>query len=185
MVLLQSKGKVSVLSLLDGTTLSEVSGQCGLIPSSTLAGERVYIPLDGTTAYELDPGGQLKQLWNSPRLRTGTASLVVGPDQILTMERNGVLNAFNPADGERIWQSRLEGGDPIEGGYWATPMLIGEHLYFFAENGQCRVIKVKADGLEVVHSFDFGETMLGSPAVADDAMYVRGDKHLWKIAQKP
>jgi hypothetical protein len=30
---------------------------------------------------------------------------------------------------------------------------------------------------------EFGETLLASPAVSGDAMYVRSDKHLWKIAE--
>ncbi len=182
LVLLQSKGKSSLLSILDGKSVSEVEGQCGLIPSSSLVGDRLYIPLDGTTAFDLDPSGQLKKVWNSPRLKTNTSSLVVAPDQILTIERNGVLNSFDAISGERKWQSRLADGEEIQGGFWATPIMIHDHFYFFAQNGQARVAKIKADGLEVVHKFDFGETMLGSPAISGDAMYVRGDKHLWKIA---
>lgn len=185
LVLLQSKGKTSLLSLLDGKTIAEAEGQCGLIPSSSLAGDRLYVPLDGTTAFDLDPGGQMKKAWNSPRLRSGTSSLVVAPDQILTIERNGVLNAFDSTTGERKWQSRLADGDEIQGGFWATPVMIGDHFYFFAQNGQSRVAKIKSDGLEVVHKFDFGETMLGSPAISGDAMFVRGDKHLWKISHVP
>lgn len=185
MVLLQSKGKTSLLSLLDGKTISEIEGQCGLISSSTLSGDRLYIPLDGTTAYDVDPSGQLKKVWNSPRLRASTSSLVVGGDQILTMERNGVLNAFDAKSGERQWQSRIADGDQIQGGFWATPIRIGDHFYFFAQNGQSRVAKIKPDGVDVVHSYDFAETILGSPAIAGDAMFLRGDKHLWKIANAP
>ena len=182
MILLQSKGRTSFLSVLDGTTVSEVEGQCGLIPSSSLSGERVYVPLDGTTAYDLDPSGQLKKVWNSPRLRSSTSSLVVGAEQILAMERNGVLNSFDTKSGERRWQSRIADGEQIQGGFWATPILIGDHFYFFAQNGQSRVARIKPDGVEIVHSFDFAETMLGSPAISGGAMYLRGDKHLWKIA---
>jgi len=68
---------------------------------------------------------------------------------------------------------------------WYQPVMIGDHFYFFAQNGQSRVAKIKSDGLEVVHKFDFGETMLGSPAISGDAMFVRGDKHLWKISHAP
>jgi outer membrane protein assembly factor BamB len=183
-ILLQSRGQISLLSLTDGKTMSEAKGECGLISSSSVAQNRLYVPLDGTTSFDIDPSGQLKKVWNSPRLRAGTASMVVTPDQILAMERNGVLNAFDLKTGERKWQSRLVEGAEIQGGFWATPIMIGEHFFFFAQNGQARVAKIKADGLEVVHKYDFAETILGSPAVAGDAMYVRGDKHLWKIAAR-
>jgi outer membrane protein assembly factor BamB len=185
LVLLQSKGKASLLSLLDGSSVAEVEGQCGLIPSATLTGDRVLLPLDGTTAYDLDPSGQLKKVWNSPRMRTGTSSLVVGADQVLTVERNGVMNAFDATSGERQWQSRIADGEEIQGGFWATPIRVRDHFYFFAQNGQARVAKIKADGVDIVHKYDFAETILGSPAISGDAMFVRGDKHLWKIANTP
>jgi outer membrane protein assembly factor BamB len=185
MVVLQSKGKASCLSLLDGATISEVEGQCGLISSESLSGERIYLPIDGTTAYDVDPSGQLKMAWNSPRLRAGTASLVIGGNQILAVERNGVLNSFDPSSGERQWQSRIADGEEIQGGFWATPIRVRDYFYFFAQNGQARVAKINSDGAEIVHKFDFAETILGSPAIAGDAMYVRGDKHLWKIANTP
>jgi outer membrane protein assembly factor BamB len=185
LILLQSKGKTSLLSLTDGATVAEAAGECGLIPSSSVEGDRVYAPLDGTTAFDIDPSGQMKKAWNSPRLRSGTASLVVSPSEIFAVERNGVLNAFDRQNGERKWQSRLADGAEIQGGFWTTPVMIGEHFYFFAQNGQARVAKIGAAGAEIVHTFDFGETILGSPAISGDAMYVRGDQHLWKIAHTP
>jgi len=35
---------------------------------------------------------------------------------------------------------------------------------------------------EIVATNEFGERVLGSPAVADDAIYVRSDSSLWKIS---
>lgn len=185
MVVLQSKGKASFVSLLDGKTVTEVEGQVGLIPSASLDGDRLYLPMDGTTAYDIDPSGQLKKVWNSPRMRTSTASLVIGADQALVVERNGVLNSFDTKSGERQWQSRIADGEEIQGGFWATPIRVRDHFYFFAQNGQSRVAKINPNGVEIVHKFDFGETLLGSPAISDNAMYLRGDKHLWKIANQP
>ncbi len=181
-VLLQSKGKLSVLQPHDGREVFSVAGQCGLISSASLVGSRVFAPMDGTTAYEVDPNGQLSVVWNSPRLRAATASLVISDDQILSIERTGVLSGFSLADGERKWQERILDADAAQGGFWATPVLVGDHYYFFGQSGQARVVEVGSEGAKVVHSYDFGETLLGSPAVVGDAMFVRGDQHLWKIA---
>jgi hypothetical protein len=34
-----------------------------------------------------------------------------------------------------------------------------------------------------VSSHEFGETILCTPAISGGALYVRSDKHLWKIGQ--
>ncbi len=43
-------------------------------------------------------------------------------------------------------------------------------------------MRLDADKGEIVSSHDFGETILGTPSIAGNALYVRSDKHLWKIA---
>jgi outer membrane protein assembly factor BamB len=182
-VLLQSKGKVSVIEPVEGKEVAMVEGQSALIPSASLVGERVYVPLDGTTAYDVDANGQLSKVWASPRLRASTASLVVADNQILSIDRTGVLAGFDLETGERKWQERILDTEAAQGGFWATPLLVGNHYYFFGQSGQSRVVEVSDAGAKVVHSFDFGETVLGSPAVSGNAMYVRGDQHLWKIAE--
>ena len=58
-------------------------------------------------------------------------------------------------------------------------------MYFFAQAGQAYVVELGANGEnpKVVHEHTFeDEVFLGSPAVANDAMFVRSDRFLWKIA---
>ena len=45
----------------------------------------------------------------------------------------------------------------------------------------CQVVRLGRKG-ELVGTSDFGEIIKASPAVVDDAMFVRSDRHLWKIA---
>ena len=49
------------------------------------------------------------------------------------------------------------------------------------DQGLVRVVKLGEQG-ELVGENDLGEPILGSPAVADGAIYFRSDAHLWKIA---
>jgi hypothetical protein len=37
---------------------------------------------------------------------------------------------------------------------------------------------------EVVARHELGEGVFGSPAIGDGALYIRGEKHLWRIAGK-
>jgi hypothetical protein len=45
------------------------------------------------------------------------------------------------------------------------------------------VVRISGEQGELLAESDFGEPVFGSPAVADGALFVRGEKHLWKIAE--
>ena len=120
----------------------------------------------------------MEELWNSPRIRPGTASGVVFEDKIYSLHRGGVLNIFNVSDGEPAGKVR------VGGSYWATPVVAGKHMYFFTQDGTLRVVELSADP-KVVHEHKFeNEVFLGSPAISNNAMYFRSDKSIWKVSDK-
>jgi outer membrane protein assembly factor BamB len=116
-------------------------------------------------------------VWRVDRLGPGTASPIIYENMIFTLNRTNVLLAADVKDGATKWQLRLEG--PIS----STPVAAGGHLYFFNEKGLGQVVKIGEESGELVSSHDFGEMILCTPAIADDALYVRSDQHLWKIAK--
>jgi outer membrane protein assembly factor BamB len=56
-------------------------------------------------------------------------------------------------------------------------------LYCVNQEGLAQVVDTAAEG-KIVSENAFGEQVLGTPAIADGALYVRGDGHLWKIERK-
>jgi hypothetical protein len=74
----------------------------------------------------------------------------------------------------------------LEGAYWSSPVLAGNRVYCFADNGNATVVQISSDGNkgEIVGRGTLGEKIQGSPAVADGALIVRSDSHLWKIGGK-
>ena len=87
--------------------------------------------------------------------------------------------AINWSSGEILSQVRLQGS------FWGTPALVGNKLYCISQEGLAQIVEFAADGRmgEVIGKGEIGEAIQCSPAVADGALYVRSDKHLWKIAQ--
>jgi outer membrane protein assembly factor BamB len=79
--------------------------------------------------------------------------------------------------GEMLWAVRLKGR------HWATPVFANGYLYCINQDGELRIVRLGAEEGEVVTVAVLGETIHASPAVADDAMYVRSDRYLWKIAK--
>ena len=109
-------------------------------------------------------------------------SSVVHDNKIYTLNRAGALSVYNSIDGEELGKVRVI----KDSQNWATPVVADNHMYFFAQGGQSYVVNLKSDSGDpvVVHEHTFeGEMFLGSPAVANDAMYVRSHKSLWKIAK--
>ena len=183
-VVLQSEKSFDVLDLKSGMPAFKTEGNVSTISSPAFANGKLYVPINGTTAYSVSGDGQLTEEWNSPKLRPRSMSSVVLGDKIYALTGSGVLASYSAIDGTEQQKLRVIKG----GSAWATPVVADGHMYFFAQGGQAYVVSLGSapgESPEIVHEHTFeDEVFLGSPAVANDAMFVRSDKFLWKIADK-
>jgi hypothetical protein len=115
--------------------------------------------------------------WNSSQLNPSPASPIVAGDRVYAVNGAGVLSCADLKDGKRLWQVR------IGGRHWSTPVLAGNRIFCVNADGKAKVVQLGESG-KIVGTNDFGETVLGSPAVSDGALYVRSNRYLWKIAEK-
>jgi outer membrane protein assembly factor BamB len=81
-----------------------------------------------------------------------------------------------------VWNLRL--GEA--GAIWSTPVIAGERLYVFTQDGDCFVVDVSKDVASkekrILARNSLGESVYGTPAISGNALYVRSYDHLWKIA---
>ena len=96
---------------------------------------------------------------------------------LFTVNRAGVVACADLKTGKRLWQLRLKGP------FTSSPVAAGGHLFFFNEKGLGQVVKPGAKSGTIAGEGDLGETILATPAIANGAVYVRSDGHLWKIAK--
>jgi hypothetical protein len=54
-------------------------------------------------------------------------------------------------------------------------------LYVFNEKGLGQVIDLNKPEGELTSEIDLGETILCTPAIAQRALFVRSDAHVWKL----
>jgi outer membrane protein assembly factor BamB len=148
---------------------------CAGIPSVTTRGSRIYLPANGLTVLDTD-GSAPSVAWESNRVAPGNASPVVDGDRVYGLS-GSVLSCGSDKNGEKLWERRLNGA------FWATPVVAGGHIYSLNQEGQCFVIGLEEAG-DIVATNEIGEGVLASPAVAGDALYIRGEKHLIKVAKK-
>jgi len=70
----------------------------------------------------------------------------------------------------------------VKGPASGSPVTSSSHLYFFNEDGLGQIIKIDGKEGKLVSSLDLEETILCTPALSENALFVRSDNHLWKLA---
>lgn len=175
-VLLQSSRGVSAVDPQSGNVLWNYGDGASTTPSLVVADGTAYVPSHGITA--IRPGETTRDvadiLWQVGNLSPGTASPIVYAGKLYVVNRAGVLSRASLEDGEREWQSRLKGP------FSASPVEAGGKLVFVNEEGLVQVADPEDQG-NVVATRELEETILGTPAVSETAIYIRSDGHLWKL----
>ena len=135
-VLLQSPSGVTAHDAKTGNELPwKLDKGCAGIPSSSVVDGVAYIPSEGITAIKADTAStQAEILWQEGRLQPGSASPVVHNGKVYALNRAGVLNCANAADGNLEWQLRLKGS------FWASPVASGNHMFLVNADGIVQVV---------------------------------------------
>jgi outer membrane protein assembly factor BamB len=174
LVLLKSSEGLTARDIVSGEEVWSYATNADGISSVLTMGSTVFLPSDGLTALDVSNQREPKLKWSSSRVRADSACPIAFAGQLFALGGN-ILTCAAADTGEVKWKLRLEGD------FWATPVLAGGHLYCINSAGVTYIVKIGADGT-IVGTPELGEPIFGSPAVADNGLFVRSDKHLWKIA---
>jgi outer membrane protein assembly factor BamB len=178
LVLLQGSTRLTAVDPLTGRLAWELQRGTGPIASSVLAGNVLYVPGEtALAALELQPNQvPPKILWEKPKLNPETASPLVLDGRVYVL-RGPILVAGDAKTGEVRGQLRLKGS------FSASIIAAGGLLYCFSEDGLAQVVQPTDKDPKLLQSRPFDETILATPAIADGALYVRSNRHLWKITK--
>ena len=176
LALLQSSAGIEAVDPKTGETAWEYKDGAATIPSSVVSSDYVFIPSNGLTVLRTGDGNPSDVLWNDNRLGPSTPSPVVVNGRVYVINRAGVLQAADMTTGNILWRLRLTGP------FSATPVVAGKHMIIFNEKGSGQVVDISGEEGELVGTNELAETILGTPAVSGNEMFVRSDGHLWKIA---
>ena len=105
-------------------------------------------------------------------------SPIVYGDHLYTVNNNGVLSAYEAKTGNRLYQQRIEGGVS----FTASPIAAAGKLYIASEDGDLFVVKAGPQ-YELLSRNPVGEAILATPAMSGDLLIIRGEKHLFAIAE--
>jgi outer membrane protein assembly factor BamB len=95
----------------------------------------------------------------------------------------GLVTAYDAKTGNDVY---LHKRAAAPGRYYASPVAANGNIYFTAlDDGAVTVLKAGAEKPEVVaENPPLGERVAATPAIADDTLYVRTDKHLYAFGGK-
>jgi outer membrane protein assembly factor BamB len=176
-VILNSNQSLLSIDPSTGNKNWEVAQGCASIPSTTVAGDLLLTPLNEFTA--LRPNGSTDSpdsVWSESRLNPDTPTPVAYDGRVYVV-KGPILSCADLKTGKADWQLRLNSANS-----YASPLAGNGHLFLVDENGLLQTIRLDGKKGEVASQIDLAEKILGTPALADGALYVRSDKHLWKFA---
>lgn len=149
--------------------------------SPVVIGEKICIT--GASAMLIETGGcgdvtESKRLWfrekDRPRIGTG----VVVDNALIANDMQGILEAIDLSNGKRLWQERLSSQGGSES--WSSLVRAGDRLFATNKSGTIFVFNVTPE-FKLLGTNSLGETTNASPAIIEDRIFIRTDKHLWCI----
>ena len=177
LVLLQGGTRLSAVDPHTGSEVWHLERESDPIASSVVADGVLYVPgAKGLAALKLRGRQRPELLWEKLPLSPQTASPLVLGEHLFSL-RGPILVKADRKTGEI--RSRLR----LRGPFSASPVAAGGLLYCTNEAGDVQVVRPAEPEDETVATNRLGETILATPAIAGGALYLRSDRHLWKIAR--
>ena len=150
-------------------------------PSRVIDRDRVYVVTDFSRpqlwAIRTDGRGDVTDthvVWKLTRQVGSSPSPVLFQGRLYLVTDQGVATCVAADSGKVIWQHR------IGGTFSASLVALGEHIYFASEQGKVTVIR-PGDAFHVVATNELDGRIFATPAVADRALILRTDTHLYRI----
>ena len=112
--------------------------------------------------------------WQSDSQIPKKPSLLLVGDNLYFVNDGGVATCLDALTGEQHWRQRLGGQ------YSASPIFAGNRIYFFSQDGKTTVIE-PGNTFRQLSVNPLGEGLMASPAAVNGALFLRGDKHLYRI----
>jgi outer membrane protein assembly factor BamB len=139
-----------------------------------------------SSAFALKPGGsgdvtKSHVLWKQAKGLPYVSSAILYRGQYVMVKDGGIVTAYAAQTGNQIYTQRAV----ADGKYYASPVAANDHIYFTSLDGAVTVLKAGSSQPEVVaKNPKLDERTAATPAIADDTLYLRTEKHLYAFADQ-
>ena len=176
-------GAVSALDPQDGRELWQVRYGQGysVVPRPVFGHGLVFVATGfnraDLLAIRVDGEGDVTDThvaWKTTKGAPLTPSVLLLGDELYAVSDAGIASCFDAKTGKVHWQER------IEGNYSASPIAAAGRIYFQNETGTGVVLKAGTQFTKLATN-KLEERTLASYAVADEAIFIRTEKNLYRI----
>jgi outer membrane protein assembly factor BamB len=158
----------------------------GVTPSIVLANGLIYTcsGFEEPTIRVVREGGEgdvtnTHIAWEQKQGVPSLSSLMYVDPYIYAVTDTGIVNCFDAKTGEEVWQKRMGGK------HSASPIYSEGNIFFLSElDGETIILKAGDEYEEVARNV-LGETCKASIAASQGNLFIRSDKHLFCIGEKP
>jgi outer membrane protein assembly factor BamB len=147
------------------------------VPTPIVSGDTIIVtggwPPGGRPIYAIRLGGsgelpQRAVAWRTDRGAPYTGTPILYSGILYVCTDNGILSAYEPATGARIYQHRVGSG----GAFSASPIAADGRLYLSSEDGDVFVVKAGRT-FELLSTNRMGEIVMATPAISGNMLIVR------------
>jgi outer membrane protein assembly factor BamB len=116
--------------------------------------------------------------WIDSRSVPEVPSPLLYRDRLYHVRNGGLFTCRDPQSGKSLYDERVG----AEGGYYASPIAADGRIYVSSDRGIVTVLKA-GDTFNVLSRTDLKETIMATPAIVEDKLYVRTAQHLWAFGE--
>lgn len=186
-VISQASGKVSAYDPKDGSEIWKVRYGEGysVVPRPIYANGLIYVATGFDRAYLLaiKPQGakgdvtDTHVVFKEGKFIPKTPSFVESKGYLYLVDDTGSMTCRDAKSGEMKWREK------VPGNFSSSPVLVGDKLYLATEDGVAYVAEVSPEGGKILFELEMEDRIFASPAVIDDALFIRSEGFLWKIGK--
>jgi outer membrane protein assembly factor BamB len=167
-------------SVSDGKKSWTYAGEGASIPTAITVGDQILLPSRGNLVCLKPEEKSVKEIWKSQKLGPGNSTPLVYNDRIYSIGRSATLVCANLKTGKELWSERIGKG---KGQFWASPIAGDGKIFTFDDAGICTVVEA-GDEAKILSVNDLKEEIMGTPAIGNDAIFIRTVSGLYCIGEK-
>ncbi len=183
-------GRLCAFQAKTGKQLWTCDGLTALVYTSPLYAEKTGIAVGmsgyggSALAVQVKGTGDItsQRLWHLPKNPQRIASGVIHGEHIYIHNDPGTATCLELKTGKVLYTERLKGPAPTSQN-WSSVVLADGLCYTANQGGDCFVWKASPT-FELVATNSLGEKVIGSIAVSDGQLFIRGHKHLFCVGKK-
>jgi outer membrane protein assembly factor BamB len=151
-----------------------LSGEVG--PSAAIDGGLVYAANEYATLAAIRPGPTPKIVWQADEYLPEAASPAAHDGLLFIATSYGVFVCYDSKTGDKLWEKEFSTG------FYGSPMIVDGKVYAMERNGVMHIFKADRT-MQSLGDPVLGEKSVVTPAFADGAIYLRGDKFLYCVGK--